>query len=53
MGYVNCQSAKEMARITLFEKKLSFKEVAVFLYNQFQNSFFGIVKSLIFPDFLD
>ena len=31
MGYVKCESAKEMARIRLFEKKLSlFKEVAIF-----------------------
>ena len=31
MGYVNCESAKEMPRIRLFEKKLSlFKEVAFF-----------------------
>ena len=30
MDYVNCESAKEMDRIGLFEKKLSlFKEVAV------------------------
>ena len=31
MGYVNCESVKEGARIRLFEKKLSlFKEVAIF-----------------------
>ena len=31
MGNVNCESAKEMDRIRLFEKKLSlFKEVAIF-----------------------
>ena len=31
MGYVNCESAKKMDRISLFEKKLSlFKEVAIF-----------------------
>ena len=31
MDYVNCESAKEMDRISLFEKKLSlFKEVAIF-----------------------
>ena len=64
MSYVNCESTTEMARICLFEEKLSlFKEVAifsislnievaVFLYNQFQNSFFVIVKYLIFPVFL-
>ena len=41
MGYVNCESAKDLVRMCLFEKKLSlFKEVAIFsisfLY-QFQN----------------
>ena len=31
MGYVNCETAKEMDRIGLFEEKLSFfKEVAIF-----------------------
>ena len=31
MDYVNCESAKELDRINLFEKKLSlFKEVAIF-----------------------
>ena len=31
MGYVNCESAKEKARIRLIEKELSlFKEVAIF-----------------------
>ena len=31
MDYVNCESAKEMARMRLFEKKLSlFEEVAIF-----------------------
>ena len=31
MDYVNCESAKEMDRIGLFEKKLSFfKQVAIF-----------------------
>ena len=31
MVYVICESVKEMARIRLFEKKLSlFKEVAIF-----------------------
>ena len=31
MGCVNCESVKEMDRISLFEKKLSlFKEVAIF-----------------------
>ena len=31
MGYVNCESAKDLVRMCLFEKKLSlFKEVAIF-----------------------
>ena len=31
MGYLNCESAKEIARIRLFEKKLSLiEEVAIF-----------------------
>ena len=30
MAYVNCESAKEMARIRLFEEKMSlFKEVTI------------------------
>ena len=53
MGYVNCESANKMARILLFEKKLSLiKEVAVFPYNHFQYGFFGFLKYLIFPVFL-
>ena len=44
---------KRFGQNTFIWKKLSlFKEVAVFLYNQFQNSFFGIVKYWIFPAFL-
>ena len=44
MGYVNCESAKEMARIRLFEKKLSlFKEVAIFSIISFKIGFIGIV----------
>ena len=31
MGYVNCESAKDLVKMCLFEKKLSlFKEVAIF-----------------------
>ena len=44
MGYVNCESAKEMARIRFFEKKLSlFKEVAIFSIISFKIGFIGIV----------
>ena len=45
MGYVDCESAKDMARIRLFEKKLSlFKEVAIFSIISFKIGFIGIVK---------
>ena len=44
MDYVNCESAKEMARMRLFEKKLSlFKEVAIFSIISFKIGFIGIV----------
>ena len=52
MGYVKGQSAKDMARISSFEKKLSlFKEVAVFSIISFK-FFFGILKYCYFPVFL-
>ena len=35
MGYVNCESAKEMARIRLFEKSCHYLKKLQFLYNQF------------------
>ena len=47
MDYLNCESAKEMARIRLFEKKLSlFKEVAIFsiIIISFKIGFIGTVK---------
>ena len=45
MDYFNCESAKEMVRIRLFEKKLSlFKEVAIFSIISFKIGFIGIVK---------
>ena len=44
MDYLNCESAKEMARIRLFEKELSlFKEVAIFSIISFKIGFIGIV----------
>ena len=55
MDYVNCESAKEMDRIGLFEKKLSlFQEVAIFsiIIISFQIGFIGIVKYCFFPAFL-
>ena len=56
MGYVNCESAKEMARIRLFEKKkLSlFQEVAIFsiIIISFKIGFIGTVKYCSFPALL-
>ena len=54
MGYLNCESAKDLARIRLFEKKLSlFKEVAIFSKISFKIGFIGIVKYCSFPAFSD
>ena len=45
MDCVNCESAKEMPRMRLFEKKLSLcKEVAIFSIITFKIGFIGIVK---------
>ena len=53
MDYVNCQSAKDLARMRLFEKKLSlFKEVAIFSIISFKIGFIGTVKYCSFPAFL-
>ena len=46
MDYVNCESAKEMVRMRLFENKLSlFKEVAIFsiIIISLKIGFIGIV----------
>ena len=52
MGYVNCESAKDVVRIRLFEKKLSiFKEVATFSIISFKKGFFGTVKFCSFQAF--
>ena len=54
MDYLNCESAKEMARIRLFEKKLSlFKEVAIFsiIIISFKIGFIGNVKFSFFRHF--
>ena len=49
MAYVNCESAKEMTRIRLFEKKFSlFKEVAIFSIIIFKNSFYWYCEILQF-----
>ena len=55
MDYVNCESVKDLARMCLFEKKLSlFKEVAIFsiIIISFKIGFIGIVKYCFFPAFL-
>ena len=53
MAYLNCESAKEMARIRLFEKKLSLiKEVANFSIISFKIGSIGIVIWCYFPAFL-
>ena len=45
MGYLNCESAKDLVRMCLFEKKLSlFKEVAIFSIISFKLGFIGILK---------
>ena len=51
MDYVNCESVKDLARMCLFEKKLSlFQEVAIFsiILISFQIGFIGIVKYCFF-----
>ena len=49
MGYVNFESAEEMDRIRLFEKKLSiFKEVAIFSIINFKIGFFWYSEILQF-----
>ena len=48
MVYVNSESAKEMARIRLIEKKMFlFEEVAIFPIISFKIGFIGIVKNCI------
>ena len=49
MDYLNCESAKEIDRIRLFEKKLSlFKEVAIFSIIIFKNRFYWYCEILLF-----
>ena len=46
MGYVDCESAKDLVRMCLFEKKLTlYKEVAIFsiIIISFKVGFIGIV----------
>ena len=53
MGYVDCESAKDLVRMCLFEKKLSlFKEVIISSIISFKIGFIGIVKYCFFPAFL-
>ena len=52
MSYVNCESAKEIDRIRLFEKKLTlFKEVAIFSIIGFKIGVIGTVKYCSFQAF--
>ena len=54
MDYVHCESAKDLVRMCLFEKKLSlFKEVAIFSINiiSFKIGFIGTVKFSFFRHF--
>ena len=45
MGYLNCESVKEIVRMCLYKKKLSlFEEVAIFSIMSFKIGFIGIVK---------
>ena len=45
MDYVNCESAKDLVRMYLFEKKLSLcKQVIIFSIISFKIGFIGIVK---------
>ena len=49
MDYVDCESAKDLIRMSLFEKKLSlFKEVIIFSIISFKIDFIGIVKYCFF-----
>ena len=44
MGYVDCESAKDLVKMCLFEKKLTlFKEVAIFSIISFKIGFISIV----------
>ena len=49
MGYVDCESAKNVVRMCLFEKKLSlFIEVAIFSIISFKIGFIAIVINIAF-----
>ena len=53
MDYVNCESAKDLVRIRLFDKKLSlYNEVIIFSIISFKIDFIGTVKYCYFPGFL-
>ena len=55
MGYLNCESAKDLVRMCLFEKKLTlYKEAAIFsiIIISFKKGFIGTVKFYFFPVFL-
>ena len=49
MGYLNCESAKDLIRMCLFEKKLSLlKEVAIFSIIIFKNRFYWYCEIMLF-----
>ena len=51
MGYLNCESAKDLVRMCLFEKKLTlYKEVAIFsiIIISIKIGFIGTVKFCFF-----
>ena len=53
MDYVNCESAKDLVRMCLFEKKLSLcKQVIIFSIISFKIGFIGIENYCYFPGFL-
>ena len=53
MGYADCESAKDLVRMCLFEKKLSlFKEVIIFSIISFKIGFIGLGNIVFFPVFL-
>ena len=52
MGYADGESAKDLLRMCLFEKKLSlFKEVIIFSIICFKIGFIGL-GNIVFPVFL-
>ena len=54
MGYVDCESAKDLVRMCLFEKMLSlFKEVIIFSIISVKKGFFWYCGILLFSGIFD